>query len=147
MRYLSLVVLGAVLAGCGGSGGPAPDTAASPPRRAPTLVSFQRNGGMVATLDAVLVRTDGWTRSDKRYGGAGRRYEDFHLRADMLARLRAQLARLPARPPRARAGAAQAPTYLVRYRSTTYYARGGAVPHALRPAIATLQAIVDGGGR
>jgi len=146
MRYLPLVALAAVLAGCGGGASGAPRHVAAA-RAAPTLVAFQRNGGTVATLDAVLVRTDGWTRSDKRYGGAGRRYEDFHLRSDMLARLRVQLARLPSRPPRARAGAAQAPTYLVRYRGTTYYARGGAVPHALRPAIATLQAIVDGGGR
>jgi hypothetical protein len=146
MRYRPLVALAAVLVGCGGGESGAPRHAAAA-RTAPTLVAFQRNGGTVATLDAVLVRTDGWTRSDKRYGGAGRRYADFHLRADMLARLRTQLVRLPARAPSARAGDARAPSYLLRYRGTTYYARGDAVPRALRPAIGTLQAIVDGAGR
>ena len=36
------------------------------------LVNYQRNGGFAATLDTVRVRIDG-ARSDKRYGGAGRR--------------------------------------------------------------------------
>jgi hypothetical protein len=152
VRYLPVIVAVAALAGCGGSdsGGPARDgtTAAQrPARRAPVLVTFQRNGGLAATLDAVLVRADGWTRSDKRYGGAGRRYQDFRLRADTLRQLRAALARLPERPPRAEGGGQRRATYLLRYRGTTYIAHDGAVPRAMRPAVRTLQAIVDGGGR
>jgi hypothetical protein len=152
VRYLPVIVAVAALAGCGGSdsGGPARDgttTGERPTRRAPVLVTFQRNGGLAATLDAVLVRADGWTRSDKRYGGAGRRYQDFRLRADTLRQLRAALARLPERPPRAANGVRRAATYVLRYRGTTYVARDGAVPRAMRPAVRTLQAIVDGGGR
>jgi hypothetical protein len=144
VRYLTFVLVVCALAGCGGG-----DEHASPrpAHRAPVLVTFQRNGGMVATLDAVLVRADGSTRSDKRYGGAGRRYDDFRLRADMLRRLRTALARLPARSPHAGHGAARGASYLVRYHGTTYFARDGAMPRALRPVVRALQAIVDGDGR
>jgi hypothetical protein len=147
VRYLVFALAVSALVGCGGG---SEHAAQRPPERAPVLVSFQRNGGMVATLDAVLVRADGWTRSDKRYGGAGRRYDDFRLRADMLRRLRTALARLPARPPHARqagGGSARGASYLVRYRRTTYFARDGAVPRRLRPVVRALQAIVDGDGR
>jgi hypothetical protein len=67
------------LAACGstaGHGGPAP--------RAPQLVFFQRNGGLAATLDAVTIRTDGAAHYEKRYGGAGGRFDDFRLSAPML---------------------------------------------------------------
>jgi hypothetical protein len=97
------------------------------------LVSGQRNGGALsATLDAVLVRADGWTRLDKRHGGAGRRYDDFRLRADAMRRLRAALARLPARPPHDAAATGRGASYLLRYRGTTYYAVADAVPRSMR---------------
>jgi hypothetical protein len=144
VRYLLFALVLATLVGCGGG---AERVSQRPTHRAPVLVTFQRNGGMVATLDAVLVRADGWTRSDKRYGGAGRRYEDFRLGADTLRGLRAALARLPARPPERRGGSARGASYLLRYRGLTYFARDGAVPRALRPAVRALQAIVDGAGR
>jgi hypothetical protein len=150
VRYLFAVVATAVLLGCGGS---AATVTTSPPAkraspRAPVLVSGQRNGGALsATLDAVLVRADGWTRLDKRHGGAGRRYDDFRLRADAMRRLRAALARLPARPPHNAAATGRGASYLLRYRGTTYYAVADAVPRALRPAIDALQDIIDGGGR
>jgi hypothetical protein len=150
VRYLFAVVATAVLLGCGGS---AATVTTSPPAkraspRAPVLVSGQRNGGALsATLDAVLVRADGWTRLDKRHGGAGRRYDDFRLRADAMRRLRAALARLPARPPHDDAATGRGASYLLRYRGTTYYAVADAVPRALRPAIDALQDIIDGGGR
>lgn len=150
MRYLFAVVATAVLLGCGGS---AATVTTSPPAkraspRAPVLVSGQRNGGALsATLDAVLVRADGWTRLDKRHGGAGRRYDDFRLRADAMRRLRAALARLPARPPHDSAATGRGASYLLRYRGMTYYAVADAVPRALRPAIDALQDIIDGGGR
>ena len=95
----------------------------------------------------MTVRADGATRADKRYGGAGRRFDDFRLSAAVMARLRAALERLPAaRPPSATASRLGA-TYLLRYRGRTYVAKQGAVPAALRPAVATLDAIADGGGR
>jgi hypothetical protein len=144
VRYLAFAFVVCTLAGCGGGGERA---SSRPAKRAPVLVTFQRNGGMVATLDAVLVRADGWTRSDKRYGGAGRRYDDFRLRADMMRRLRTALARLPARPPHAGGGSARGASYLLRYRGTTYFADDGAMPRTLRPAVRALQAIVDGAGR
>jgi hypothetical protein len=84
---------------------------------------------------------------DKRHGGAGRRYDDFRLRADAMRRLRAALARLPARSPRDAASTGRGASYLLRYRGATYYAVADAVPRALRPAIDVLQAIIDGGGR
>jgi hypothetical protein len=144
MRYLVLATLLVVLAGCGGASGRHP---APPPRPAAELVNFQRNGGLAATLDTVTVRADGTTRADKRYGGAGRRYDDFRLRAAVLRRLRAALGRLPARVPAVGDGTRLGATYLLRYRGRTYAARQGAVPAALRPAVATLDAIADGGGR
>jgi hypothetical protein len=150
VRYLLPVAATAVLVGCGAG---AATVTTSPPAkraapRAPVLVSGQRNGGALsATLDAVLVRVDGWTRLDKRHGGAGRRYDDFRLRAGALRRLRAALARLPARPPHDTAATGRAASYLLRYRGRTYYAVADAVPRALRPAIDALQDIIDGGGR
>ena len=148
MRYLFAIALVAVLAGCGGATKPAaaprgPAVAA----RAAELVNYQRNGGLAATLDTVSVRTDGSTRADKRYGGAGRRFDDFRLSAPVMARLRAALGRLPARIPAVGDGLRAGATYLVRYRGRTYVARQGAVPAALRPAVATLDAIADGAGR
>lgn len=93
------------------------------------------------------VRTDGTTRADKRYGGAGRRFDDFRLSATVLARLRTALQRLPGRVPAVGTGIRLGATYLLRYRGRTYVAKQGAVPAALRPAVATLDAIADGGGR
>ena len=111
------------------------------------LVNYQRNGGLAATLDTVSVRTDGATRADKRYGGAGRRFDDFRLSATVMARLRTALERLPGRAPAVGTGIRLGATYLLRYRGRTYVAKQGAVPAALRPAVATLDAIADGGGR
>jgi hypothetical protein len=95
----------------------------------------------------VTVRTDGATRADKRYGGAGRRFDDFRLSATVMARLRAALAHLPARSPAVGDGMRAGATYLLRYRGVTYVAKQGAVPAALRPAVSTLDAIADGAGR
>jgi hypothetical protein len=145
MRYLVLAVLVVAIAGCGG--GSSTRTPSQPTPRAAELVAFQRNGGLAATLDTVTVRADGSTRADKRYGGAGRRYADFQLSPALFARLRAALARLPARLPRTGAGQPKGNTYLLRYRGRTYAARQGAVPAVLRAAIATLDAIADGAGR
>ena len=148
MRYLLTIALAAKLAGCGGgpkSAAPAPRDAVAP--RAAELVAYQRNGGLAATLDTVSVRADATTRADKRYGGAGRRYDDFRLSAPVMARLRAALGRLPARAPAVGDGIRDGATYLLRYRGRTYAAKQGAVPPALRPAVATLDAIADGGGR
>jgi uncharacterized protein YceK len=148
VRYLLAIALAAVLAGCGSASKPATPArghAATP--RAAELVNYQRNGGLAATLDTVSVRTDGSTRADKRYGGAGRRFDDFRLSAPVMARLRAALGRLPARTPAVGDGMRAGATYLLRYRGVTYVARQGAVPAALRPAICTLDAIADGAGR
>src|SRR5919109_570502 len=72
MRYLVLGVVGALLVACGGAA--KTDQARRPPRQAPELVAFQRNGGLAATLDTVTVRADG--SADRlgatyllRYGG------------------------------------------------------------------------------
>jgi len=144
MRYFLPVAVLVALAGCGSaSERPAP----SRPHRAAELVNFQRNGGLAATLDTVTVRADGATRADKRYGGAGRRFDDFRLSAAVMARLRAALERLPARAPAVGDGMRLGATYLLRYRGRTYAAKEGAVPAALRPAVATLQSIVEGSGR
>src|SRR6476469_2214141 len=93
MRYLALMVMGAALlvAGCGDSADTTATTAtgARPqPTAAKTLVTFQRNGGLAATLDELTVRADGSATLDKRYGGAGRRADDFVLRAAAFGRLR-----------------------------------------------------------
>jgi hypothetical protein len=148
VRYLLALALTSGLAGCGSASKPAPeahrDAVAT---RAAELVNYQRNGGLAATLDTVTVRADGSTRADKRYGGAGRRFDDFRLSAPVMARLRAALGRLPARSPAVGDGMRAGATYLLRYRGVTYVARQGAVPAALRPAICTLDAIADGAGR
>jgi hypothetical protein len=148
VRYLLAIALTAVLAGCGNASKPAaPARGHAATARAAELVNYQRNGGLAATLDTVSVRTDGSTRADKRYGGAGRRFDDFRLSAPVMARLRAALGRLPAREPAVGDGLRAGATYLVRYRGITYVAKQGAVPAALRPAVATLDAIADGAGR
>ena len=134
----------AVLSACGATKS---ERHAASAHRSRELVAFQRNGGLAATLDTVTVRADGTTRSDKRYGGAGRRYVDFRLRPALLHRLRVALARLPARLPRAGRGDRAGESYLVRYRGRTYWARQGAVPTVLRAAVATLASIADGAGR
>jgi hypothetical protein len=149
VRYVPIVLV-VVLAGCGaGDARHGSTTPHAPPQRprSPELVAFQRNGGFTATLDTVTVRADGSTRSDKRYGGAGRRYDDFHLRAATLRRLRSALARLPRRIPEVGTGDRTGETYLLRYHGRTYAARSGAVPADLRAAIDTLAAIADGAGR
>jgi hypothetical protein len=148
VRYLLAIALVAGLAGCGSASKPPPAAhrgAVAP--RAAELVNYQRNGGLAATLDTVTVRTDGATRADKRYGGAGRRFDDFRLSAAVMARLRAALGRLPVRSPAVGDGMRAGATYLLRYRGVTYVARQGAVPAALRPAICPLDAIADGAGR
>jgi hypothetical protein len=144
MRYLVLVPLLFALGACGGG---SRQTASPAPRKAAELVNYQRNGGLAATLDTVSVRADGVTRADKRYGGAGRRFDDFRLSATVMARLRTALGRLPGRAPAVGTGMRLGATYLLRYRGRTYVAKQGAVPAALRPAVATLDAIADGGGR
>jgi hypothetical protein len=148
VRYLLAIALVAGLAGCGRATKPAPAAhrgAVAP--RAAELVNYQRNGGLAATLDTVTVRTDGAARADKRYGGAGRRFDDFRLSASVMARVRAALGRLPDRSPAVGDGMRAGATYLLRYRGVTYVARQGAVPAALRPAVSTLDAIADGAGR
>jgi hypothetical protein len=148
MRYLLLGVVALAVAACGAS--KTHDVTSSTQHRARPareLVAFQRNGGLAATLDTVTVRADGSTRSDKRYGGAGRRYADFHLDPALLHRLRAALAHLPARLPQAGSGDRNGDTYLLRYGGRTYSARQGAVPAVLRPAVDALAAIADGAGR
>ena len=160
MRYLLATALAALLAGCGsaskpetsatsGAVTPAASDAAAPARQgqAPELVNYQRNGGFAATLDTVTVRIDGSTRADKRYGGAGRRFDDFRLSAPVMARLRVALHRLPSRVPAVGAGMPAGATYLLRHRGQTYVAKQGAVPSALRVAVGTLDAIADGAGR
>jgi hypothetical protein len=144
MRYLLLLGLVVTVIGCGGG---SKRTASKPPPTAAELVNYQRNGGLAATLDTVSVRSDGATRADKRYGGAGRRFDDFRLSATVMARLRAALERLPGRAPAVGTGMRLGATYLLRYRGRTYVAKQGAVPAALRAAVATLDAIADGGGR
>ena len=144
MRYLLPVALLVTLAGCGGT---SERHAPARPQHAAELVNYQRNGGLAATLDTVSVRTDGATRADKRYGGAGRRFDDFRLSAKVMTRLRAALERLPSRAPAVGTGVRLGATYLLRFRGVTYVAKQGAVPAALRPAVATLDAIADGGGR
>jgi hypothetical protein len=145
MRYLLLVLVALAVAACGGASSTHP--AATPARRAAELVAFQRNGGLAATLDTVTVRADGSTRSDKRYGGAGRHYDDFRLSPALLRRLHTALDRLPSRLPEAGGGDRDGDTYLLRYRGRTYWARQGAVPAAMRPLVAALGAIADGGWR
>jgi hypothetical protein len=144
MRYMPVLAAVIAVTGCASARSKPPAGLAHP---AAELVNFQRNGGLAATLDTVTVRADGTTRADKRYGGAGRRYDDFRLSAAVMARLRAALARLPAHTPAVGDGTRMGATYLLRYRGRTYVAREGAVPAALRPAVSTLRSIVEGGGR
>ena len=149
MRYLLAIALVAVLAGCGSASKPA-----AAPRghavaaRAAELVNYQRNGGLAATLDTVSVRTDGSDarrQALRRRGPAVRRLPPERAGHGAPARGARPPAR-PHRPPSATACARAPPTSL-RYRGRTYVARQGAVPAALRPAVATLDAIADGGGR
>ena len=134
------------LAGCGG----ASKQTASAPRAAAAaeLVNYQRNGGLAATLDTVSVRADGATRADKRYGGAGRRFDDFRLSATVdgaPARRRWSACRA-ARPPSAPASAWARPTSCATAGAPTWPSRAPCPPPCVA-AVATLDAIADGGGR
>jgi hypothetical protein len=148
VRYLVCLVVVA-LGAC--SAADPPPTAPERPRAhraAPVLVFFQRNGGLAATLDALTIRTDGRARLDKRNGGGGRRFEDFRLTPALLARLKREVAKLPARlPESARAGRRQGATYLVRVGRRSGGFREGAVPAPMRSFVATLNGVVDGDGR
>jgi hypothetical protein len=150
MRYLPALALVAALAGlaaCGSTATPE-RRSARPAPRARQLVFFQRNGGLAATLDAVTIRADGTAHYEKRYGGAGGRFDDFHLSAPMLARVRAGLRRVPARLADADgAGMTGGATYILRYRGRSYAVREGAVPRPLRPVVAALDDVLDGSGR
>ena len=119
-----------------------------PPRRAAELVNFQRNGGLAATLDTVTVRADGATRADKRYGGAGRRFDDFRLSAAVMARLRAALERLPARTPAVGDGRrAWAPPISCATAGAPTWPRRARCPPPCAPPSRPCDAIVEGGGR
>ncbi len=124
-----------------------PTTTPTPRQAAPVLARFQRNGGLVATLDVVTLRTDGTARLDKRYGGAGRRIIDFRLRASTLERIRARLAKLPRRVHAAGTARPQSQTYILTYRGRAYAAAAGTVPRELRRAFTALNRVIDGSGR
>ena len=146
MRYLALMLTGAALlvAGCGGS----TETTAKPRRAAArTLVTFQRNGGLAATLDELTVRADGSATLDKRYGGAGRRADEFVLRAAAFSHLRRALAALPRRLPDVPGAASKGATYLLSYRGRSLAAREGALPRHGAAAFRLLNTIVDGDER
>ena len=149
MRYLALTLAGTALlvAGCGGSADTASTTAKPRPAAAKTLVTFQRNGGLAATLDELTVRADGSATLDKRYGGAGRRADDFVLRAAAFGRLRRALAVLPQRLPAVPGAAGKGATYLLSYRGRSLAAREGALPHRGAAAFRLLNTIVDGDER
>ena len=142
-RGAPVLLAAALLAGCGHQG----DDKAPARKPAPPLVSFQRNGGLAATLDKLTVSAKGTARLDKRYGGAGRRYEDFALTPSALARLRADLRRLPAHLKATGTPTPQGATFILRYGRSTYTAQEGAIDRAARPAFALLSALVDGSGR
>jgi hypothetical protein len=145
VRYLPLFALVCLLAACGSEAGPPRSTAG---HRAPQLVFFQRNGGLAATLDTVTVRRDGAAHQEKRYGGAGGRFEDYRLSAAMLARVRAGLARAaPATAGQGGPGREHGATYLLRFDGRAYTVHEGGVPQALRPVVAALEDVLDGLGR
>ena len=149
MRYLALLLAGAALlvAGCGDSTDTTGTTAKARPTAARTLVTFQRNGGLAATLDELTVRADGSATLDKRYGGAGRRADHFVLRAAAFNRLRRALAALPERLPGVPGAASKGATYLLSYRGRSLAAREGALPHRGAAAFRLLNTIVDGDER
>jgi hypothetical protein len=148
MRYLALLLIacGAPVAACGGTD-PAARVATRPAPEPATLVAFQRDGGLAATLDALTVRADGSARLDKRYGGAGRRTSAFRLTPVELTRLRAALRALPRRIAATPGGAADAATYLLTYRGRALSAREDALPAHGASAFRLLAALVDRGAR
>jgi hypothetical protein len=145
VRYLPSLVVICTLVACG-SAAPPPRPAAA--HRAPQLVVFQRNGGLAATLDTVTVRRDGAAHQEKRYGGAGGRFEDYRLTTQMLARVRSGLARAArAGNDRGGSGREHGATYFLRFDGRAYTVHEGGVPQALRPVVAALEDVLDGLGR
>ena len=144
-RHVLLVAV-LVIAGCGGEHARRPAPKAAPPAQAGVLLTFQRQGGSVATLDVLTVRRDGSAELDKRYGGAGRRREPFRLTPRTWQRLRRQLRQLPRRP-RPRHRRPGRGFMLLHYRGEDHVGAPGAVPRHLRALFFTLDAVIDGEGR
>jgi hypothetical protein len=140
VRLVALAIAGALAAaGCGPS-------AHKKPERAAQVVFLQRNGGLAATLDTVAVRTDGSVRLERRYGGAGGRFTDFHLRARDLHRVQHLVATgAVARPGSATGHPARGGyTYIVRDDHHTATGVQGALPLRLAPLVKLLDDILDG---
>jgi hypothetical protein len=110
-RSLSLLLLAApVLAGCGAAddhaGSAARAAAAEPSSRAlwdaraggRELMSLKRVGNFMGTSDLVKYGSDGSVVVIKMYGGGGSGVERCRLRDGELARLKADLRRLPLGP-------------------------------------------------
>ena len=143
VRRVAALACLAMLADCGGSSEPAPQTASTPAE----VVFFQRQGAGGATLDTITVRANGIVTLQKRYGGAGGRFKDLALKRGQMARLERDLERLPegssvtrGTPP---AGGAQ---YLLRLDGRTVTGRQGAIAPAARPAVRRLDGYIDGIG-
>jgi hypothetical protein len=116
-------------------------------RQAPILVFFQRQGAAGATLDTFTIRTDGTARLEKRYGGAGGRFQDLELKPGQLPKLRRELARLPRGSSLERgAPPAEGANYLMRYRGQTLTGRAGGITPAARAAVRRLDGYIDGIG-
>jgi hypothetical protein len=156
LRYLGVLLCLLVL-GCGGAPAKGPgaarpvasDTArpaAAATPRAPKLLTVQRHGGRTATLDFLTVYRDGTASVDKRYGGGGRRKEQFRITSERLRVIRRALRRLTRSLPTRKAPAGSV-TFLLRASGRVYVAQEGALGRRERPLFRALDGVIAGEGR
>jgi hypothetical protein len=149
VRYLLVLVICALVGGCGGDADEQRPVATAAPehpaRPAPDrLLALQRLGGKVATSETLTVERDGAAMVDRRHGGAGRRVERFHITAQRLRVIRRALARLQAHPPHERAEDPALVTYTLWAGGHSYRAQEGRLGPRARPLFHVLDGVIDG---
>jgi hypothetical protein len=132
-RALALIALFAVASGCG-----SPD----PPPPKPSGVSYLRTGGVAGVAEGLVIRADGGARLVAR----GRAPRDFEVAPATLDKLRRQLDDANFEELARNDRTIPEPdgfNYTMAYRGHLIVREGSGLEPALRPAVNTLQTIVD----
>lgn len=156
-RTVQLLLVGALLAGCGGNGDEpttAPETprsSAAPKLQGPALLEMERLGNQMGTSDRVFYGKDGSAVMIKAYGGGGYYAWRCRLSRAELTSLERAVAALPLGPA-PRHAAAKRPSYyspppaqfVIRAGRYTDSFTADAQPRDARPLVAHMTRILYG---